>query len=520
MRKTRASVRVFLFLHILDLFSLPSTLAATSKEDQSQHQRTFAICTATQKAPSLIRWLRGRTIQPMGIGIKSRVLLQYAEARTPNLQIKTQRLEPRRAIRKQMTFSKIGRIASALVATAALGLGMTACGGGTIGYLWSLGTYYNQISGFKIDSYTGNLTAIDHAPFSSGGVNPVLAVLKPGGRYLYVINNGTAGSGTVGTPGYVAPVSGSIAEFAVGGGGVLTFQQNFFSQGTNSIYATLDGSGNFLYVLDKFGPNYNAVSNPNGSITAFSIAADTGRLTLVPNTTILNPNGTPTNFFAVGANPIMSKIGGGNCLFTLSPNSIYPYSISGNGQLTIATTGPYLVPGSQSLTSINTSAGTSAGTFTYLTDGAANQIFSLQAGGTACSLSPISGSQQNNLPGASNPVNSITTQNGRYLYVLNQVQTGQQSTSTSSISAFFINGNGQIQQLAGSDGQNPYAVGAGPVCAVQDPTNQYLFISNSLDNTVTGKIIDQNHGYLANLTRGSVFSVTKTPTCLVSSPNV
>ena len=57
-----------------------------------------------------------------------------------------------------MTLSKIGRVVMALVATAALGLGMTACGGGTIGYMWVLGTYYNQISGFLIDNYTGNLT--------------------------------------------------------------------------------------------------------------------------------------------------------------------------------------------------------------------------------------------------------------------------------------------------------------------------------------------------------------------------
>ena len=60
-----------------------------------------------------------------------------------------------------MTFSKIGRILVALVATAALGLGMTACGGGTIGYIFVAGSYYNQVSGFKIDDYTGNLTPID-----------------------------------------------------------------------------------------------------------------------------------------------------------------------------------------------------------------------------------------------------------------------------------------------------------------------------------------------------------------------
>ena len=72
-----------------------------------------------------------------------------------------------------MTFSKIGRILTALVATAALGLGMTACGGGTIGYLFVAGSYYNQISGFKIDDYTGNLTPIEHGPFALNATNPV-----------------------------------------------------------------------------------------------------------------------------------------------------------------------------------------------------------------------------------------------------------------------------------------------------------------------------------------------------------
>ena len=73
--------------------------------------------------------------------------------------------------------------------------------------------------------------------------------------------------------------------FAVGGDGILTFQQNYFSQGTQPVWATLDGSGIYLYVLDKYAPDYSA-TNPTGSITAFSIAGDTGRLTLVQNSAV------------------------------------------------------------------------------------------------------------------------------------------------------------------------------------------------------------------------------------------
>ncbi len=413
-----------------------------------------------------------------------------------------------------MTFSKIGRIVTALVASAALGLGMTACGGGTIGYMWVLGTYYNQITGFLIDDYTGNLTPIIHSPFSSNGSNPVSIVVKPGGRYVYVINSGSGPTSTAGTPGVAPFVSAgsSIAEFSVGNGGILTFQQNFFSQGVNPVWATLDSSGNYLYVLDKYSPDF--ATTGNGSLTAFSIAGDTGRLTLVPNTTILT-GGIPQTYFDVGPNPIMTKYGSGGCLYTLSATSIYPYAVnSGNGQLTVPTTGAFQVVGSNRLTSINTST-----SFTYLTDAGSNQIFSLTSGGTACSLTQVAASVQTNLSGASNPVNSITSTSSKFLYVINQSQTGTTIATNSSISAYTINAMGQLAPLV--DGtNNPYAVGSGPVCVVQDPTNQYLYTSNNTDSTVTGKLIDQNRGYLSDLSRGSVFPVTMKPTCLAISPNI
>src|ERR1700721_3195450 len=86
-----------------------------------------------------------------------------------------------------MKLSRIGRISMALAVSVAIGLGMTACGGGTIGFMWVLGTQYNQIAAFKIDDFTGNLTTPPGSPFSSGGSNPVSLVVKPGGRFLMVL---------------------------------------------------------------------------------------------------------------------------------------------------------------------------------------------------------------------------------------------------------------------------------------------------------------------------------------------
>ena len=133
----------------------------------------------------------------------------------------------------------------------------------------------------------------------------------------------------------------------------------------------------------------------------------------------------------------------------MSKTQIYPFSQNtSNGQLVTATTGAYAVPTANSLSSIN--AGGSGG-FIYLTDAGANMIYSLESGGSACSLTQIAGSQQTNLSGTMNPTNSITSASGKFLYVLNSSVTGSGvvvTNANSSISAFTINTLGQLQTLS------------------------------------------------------------------------
>ena len=234
-----------------------------------------------------------------------------------------------------MKLSLMGRVAMAMFASLALGLGMTACGGGTIGFLWVLGDQYNQITGFKVDDFTGNLTQTAGSPYISNGVNPVSMVVKPGGRFVYVINQGTGGSGPTGT--LTAPIlhketSGGVALYSVGGDGMLTFQQSYLTQGSSPQWAQMDSSGAYLYVLDKYSPDPKQATNAAnptyyGSITVFQADGSTGRLTLVTNQAIKDPTGAPTTFFNVGVGPTMMKTIGG-CLFTLDAgtNSVFPVS--------------------------------------------------------------------------------------------------------------------------------------------------------------------------------------------------
>ena len=408
-----------------------------------------------------------------------------------------------------MKLSRIGRLSKALVVSVAMGLGMTACGGGTVGYMWVLGTQYNQIAGFKIDNFTGNLTNTVGSPYSSGGTNPTMLVVKAGGRYVYVINKGVSAVGTT------AAVQGNIAEFAVGGDGTLTFQQIFQSQGTTPVWATTDSSGNFLYVLDQLAPD----ASGNGSITVFAIAGDTGRLQLVPNQQVKNANGTQLTYFPVGKSPTMVRLSGGSCLYTLdsADQTIFPYSVGSGGQLTLTTNGNGgITTGAAKLTSINT-----GGSYVYLTDagavGTPGQILPYTVG-TSCALNTLTGGAVQNLSLASNPVYSLTDNRGRYLYIVNQSTTNSQNAN-STISAFTIDpSSGKLQAIG--DTSNPYPVGSGPVCMVEDPSSQYVYTSNSVAGTVTGKIINQNTGQLSDLRRGSTFPATGLATCLAVSGNV
>ncbi|MGD0444027.1 MAG: hypothetical protein ABSA39_08835 [Edaphobacter sp.] len=425
----------------------------------------------------------------------------------------------------------------ALVVSVAMGLGMTACGGGTIGFMWVLGTQFNQIAAFKIDDFTGNLTAPPGSPFSSGGTNPVSLVVKPGGRYLYVINKGAdltpdANGGVTCQSG---AGSGNIAEFTIGGQGILTLQQNFTSQGCTPVWAAHDSTGNFLYVLDKYGPNTACLPNGqpepaspgqsvpspcNGEITVFSVDPGTGRLSLVLNQQIKNPTtGAQLTYFPVGAIPKMLTLSG-SCVFTLNSDAnqtVFPYLVGSSGQLTL-TTNSTIVSGAVQATSI-----IAGGTAVYITDaGPANtnspgQILPFTVGGSTCSLNTITGGPTANLSPAANPVYTLVDSKNKYLYVANQSSTNS-TTPNSSISAFNILSNGTLQEIPDPP-NNPYPVGGGPVCMVEDPSNQYLYTSNG-DGTVTGKVLFAPSGQLSNLTRGTTFTAVGQATCLAVSGNV
>ncbi|MGD0647048.1 MAG: beta-propeller fold lactonase family protein [Acidobacteriaceae bacterium] len=423
-----------------------------------------------------------------------------------------------------MKLSLIGRWSMALFASLALGLGMTACGGGTIGYMWVLGQEYNQVAGFKVDQYSGNLTEVPGSPFSSNGSVPISIVIKSGGRFVYVINQGVGG-------GPNGPGQGqSIALYSVGGDGTLAFQMQYNTVGYVSEWAQMDSSGTYLYVVDKYSPGLNTLTglynapntDGNGAITAFSADPNTGRLTLMTNSqTQVGQVNLP--FWEVGPSPVMSKAQGG-CLYTVNggytsagAQTVTPYSIGASGQLVYTTTGNIVIPQSTTGVKTNITSINGSGTYMFLTDAASNILYGYSSTG-ACNLTALNGGYTNlatAFPNTSDPVYTMIDSTGKYLYVANNSTTSTLPTTPySSLSALTINStNQQLQPIIGS----PYPVGSGPVCVVEDPSNQYIYTSNYNDGTVTGFQLNNTTGELSQLTKGSKFTAVGKASCLAIS---
>ena len=404
-----------------------------------------------------------------------------------------------------MKWSWFGRAAMALTSAVALGLSMTACGGGTIAYLWAAGTQYNQIVGYLVDDYTGNLTAIPGQPFASGGSNPIQVLVRPGGRFVYAINQG-AGSSPTG-PGS----SDAIELFAVGGTGTLTPEQVYESQGYQHIWAAFDSTGTYLYVLDEYSPS----GDGNGSITTFSSDPTTGRLSLVQQTASTQPGQSSPTYLEVGKAPVRMT-STGSCLFTLNAvgQDVSAYSIS-NGQLGTVTTG------SISADTVSATSISGNGEYIFITDSQNSQnpgTIHAYTVGSGCTLVPFTGGATPNDTNAVNPVNAFLSTSSKYVYVLNSSSTNTTGTTRgSSISGYQFVG-GVLQEI--SEGL-VFDSGAGPTCMVEDPTSKYVYVSNYTDGTITGYLYSDTNGYLANLSRGSTFKTsTLGLTCLTISGSI
>jgi 6-phosphogluconolactonase (cycloisomerase 2 family) len=445
-----------------------------------------------------------------------------------------------------MRFKKFGM--ALLIGALSLGVvfGVTSCVESyTVGFLYVTSTVTagtgndGIITGFKIDHNTGRLAQINGLPVSTKGANPVRAVLVTSSRFLYVLNRGVnaEGNGDCTTD---DPCNGAnIAQFVVGGNGILTYQQSFFTSGNNPFRLIADGSGNFLYALDHDAPSSGACQaalgasiTSCGDITAFQINQSTGRLSVVENTAVTSANcpsasfTCPLTYFPVPPNPV-DFVYSGQYVLTLTSaiaqtsfpytggGIVWPYSYnSSSGQLTISSNSPQPLVDSYNPDGL-VGAGTaivSAVGVVYVLDNepmtiTSSSIFTAETypGGQILPYTlSVGGALQSETSGIvpdyvtlANPVQLLVESKGTFLYVANQ---GNDVTGTnnpeSGLAAYQIH---SLPWQLTFDTPGYFPSGSGPQCIVQDPSDQFIYEANEYDSSITGRVLEPSTGELVDM---------------------
>jgi hypothetical protein len=373
----------------------------------------------------------------------------------------------------------------------------------------------------------------------------VRAVLLTGSRFLYVLNRGVNAAGNADCTTADPCQGANITQFAVGGNGILTQQETFFTQGLNPFRIIADPSGGFLYVLDHDAPT-NSAPTPGdgcslalgsnvttcGDITAFTINSTTGRLELVVNAQVTAANGAALPYFPVPANPVDFVESSGYFLTMSAANqpasypytggsSVFPYTFnSGNGQLTINQNssqtlgigqGTAIVAGAGIIYVLDNEPITID--FGGATTTAESQILPYSVG-TNGALQAQPGGIVPDDPTLANPIYLLVESKGKFIYVVNQGNNAQGANAQSGIAGYFLTTTPayQLSFIAGE----PFGTGGGPQCLVEDPSDQFVYSADFNDSSVSGRVVDPNSGVLNNLRVATTYALQGPATwCLI-----
>ncbi|MCU7845625.1 MAG: lactonase family protein [Candidatus Thiodiazotropha sp. (ex Monitilora ramsayi)] len=142
-------------------------------------------------------------------------------------------------------------------------------------FVYATNSASNDVSGYTIDTNNGSLTQMGASPFSLiPSFGPQSISVEPSGRFAYTAN-----------------ASDSISAFSINqNNGALTLESGLSTASTDPIAISVDPTGRFAYVAN---------TSPTDSVSAFSIAADTGALTSIgtiaagsaPNDVAIDPSG-------------------------------------------------------------------------------------------------------------------------------------------------------------------------------------------------------------------------------------
>lgn len=384
--------------------------------------------------------------------------------------------------------SRLGRMAKVSIVSLAMVLGLSSCSlDYVVGYVYMTTSSTGVIDQYAIDYQSGALSPVG-TPVQAGN-NPVRLVAAPNGKFVYVVNQGDS----------------TVQEFAVQGDGSLVSKNIYKTTGNTPTAIAVDPQGAFLYVTYTYQSGYSANTPGPGGVTIFPVNSD-------------NSLGTATNV-NVGNNPVGVTVSFYNhFVYVVDQERTTTPQILGFSQNT--STGALTpVPG----TAITTVAGKTVATgyaagvapsaiaeeptarFIYVTDQASNQLIGYTVSPNGALVPMVNGPFATGLF----PSNLTIDPQGTLLYVVdfnaNTVQGYALDLATGTPS--------------GVIGGTPTATGVGPNCVAVDPAlGTFLYVSNGLDNTVTGARLTPETGALAKV-QNSPFPGNGSPTCLAIVPN-
>lgn len=278
-----------------------------------------------------------------------------------------------------------------------------------------------QIAGFAIDAGSGALTPVPGSPFAAGAAASGLPAFSPGGYFVYVTNQTTAGSISAfhidQTTGALTPVPGSP-----------------FPAGNTPTWISITTDARFAYVSNT----------GSSSISGYTMNSATGVLSPLPGSPYSDGTQRPIDLTIdpAGAHLYVSN---------QTSNNISVYAINSNtGVLSPVAGSPFAAGAGPDLVNIEPT-----GRFAYVSSGSGNDVHGYSIDPTSGALAPLAGSPY---AAGADPLFASVDPSGKYVYTANE--------QSADISAFAIDGTtGVLTPVAGSPftaGIDPFVVSIAP----------------------------------------------------------
>jgi 6-phosphogluconolactonase (cycloisomerase 2 family) len=427
-----------------------------------------------------------------------------------------------------MKFSQLGQLALASAVSAALVLGITACGqSNTIDFVYVASANSNPgaVYAFASDGQSGALTQVLGSPFPAGR-NPIALVraVRSDGTYIYALNHD----------------DNTVIEYASGSDGKL-FALNTYNikSGTNPNGMAVSPDQSTLYVVEAYGldANHNPFSATTpgiGALVQLPIGAKGALGTEAAYATCNNP-------VAVAVLGSTSNPGGGAVFVVNDPSGqlttlidtvatqnrgatgsatvIYPAvgACNGGAGAQGQITSYNITPTSNVLTSGNNGVPIAAGVapnaiatdptnrFVYVTDFRQNLMLSYTVQGSSSTIVALPANSTT--PTGQLPSAITIDPRGKYIYVSNY--------GDGTVSGFALNATtGAPSGLAGTSSAT--ATDPGPAAiVVEDSIGRYVYTANFIGNSISSLYLDPNAG-TTNTGQNSPFPGVAKPTAIAT----